>query len=311
MKVYTYKHTELGLAGWPQGEFRLDGVEHVGDPNEADIFLTPGPLSLFENPASLDRFPYMAGREDRHVFGDVSEIPTIFNKKCMFIRCNLKAKYKAVDINSIAWAWPVENYAECIDVPADGFTYDVSFHGWIIPTQICSTRFDATQSCLDFNNDHPLKCDFARYDGFTGAIYATSEGLRRRFRFRQSMRESRLALCPHSIPGDFPYRFFEAMSAGRVPVLVGRDQVFPFADEIPYHEFILHIDVDDQCKTGAIVRKFLDTHSDDDLIRMGRLAREYWVRYLNRDDWPRTMRYAVEKVMHRNGLLDSEPVLCD
>lgn len=296
-----YSPAEAGVSEWPDGQLRLDGATIVTDPKEADVFVCPGPLLLFPEPEHMDRFPYMAGNEERHVFFDISESLTIYKKPCVFIRTNLKTWMKAGDPNSVSFPWPVENYAECIDVPEGGFTHDISFHGWLN----YSTRADATQSCKDAG----LRCDMALYSDFTGHIYYSPEGIRRRAEFRNSMRRCRLALCPESIPGDFPYRFFEAMSAGRVPVLVGRNQVFPFADEIPYSEFILNIDLDDQRRTGLLVQQFLEKHNDEEIVRMGKLAREYWLKYLNRDDFPRTMTYVVAKHLVRLGLT-AEPVPC-
>lgn len=301
MKQYIYSPAEVGLRSWENATLRLE-VDTTTNPAEADIFVCPGLLLLFPLASSLDRFPYMRGNEARHVFFDISENGTIYRKQCIFIRCNLKRSMLARDPNSISWSWPVEDYAECIGVPLGGFLYDVSFHGWLS----CDLRSKASQSCLD----HPgLKCDIARYVDFTGNIYSTEEGIRRRAEFRRSMRESRLALCPESIPGDFPYRFFEAMSAARVPVMVGSGYILPFDQEIPYSKFILEIDHADVRHTGRIIREFLDKHNDEELIHMGKLARHYWEKFLDRDKWPRTMAYAVTQKLNQLGLTKEEPVL--
>lgn len=302
MKAYRYSPAEIGLSGWPDGELQLTGAVRVTDPKEAEIFMCPGPLLLFNEPSDMNRFPYMAGNEERHVFFDVSENSTVFGRNCIFIRTNLKKHMLAGDPNSVSFPWPVENYAECVDVPEGGFKYDVSFHGWVI----YATRRDVTEIVQKTGE---LKSDMACYPDFTGAIYSTPEGIRRRGEFRRSMRESRLCLCPESIPGDFPYRFFEAMSAGRVPVLVGRNQVFPFADEIPYADFSIHIDLDEVRQAGRILTKFLQDNDDAELIRKGKLARQYWLKYLNREDWHTTMMYAAKKIWYRLGLIPEAPVL--
>jgi hypothetical protein len=180
-------------------------------------------------------------------------------------------------------------------MPVDGFKYDVSFHGWVSSSV---TRFEASQACLD---EASLKCDMARYPDFTGAIYYTGEGTRRRAEFRRSMKESRIALCPESIPGDFPYRFFEAMSAGRVPVLVGADQVFPFADEIPYADFSLVIHRGESSLTGKYVARYLRDTSDEELVHKGRMARGYWEQFLNRERWLELHTYVVKKKLKEFG----------
>lgn len=295
MRAYTYKPEQVGLAAWPSGELRLAGFEPVDDPLAADVFVCPGPLSLANN-IGLGLFPFMAGNEDRHVFLDVSDDFTeAIGTRCILIRCNMRVGMLGGDPNSIAWAWPVEDFEECIELPAGGFKYDVTFQGWLST----ETRISAAASCRDSGT---ITSDIATYSDFTGYIYHEPEGIRRRAEFRRSMRESRVALCPESIPGVLPYRFFEAMSAARVPVLVGSDYVLPFADQIPYNEFCLFIDRPDAAGSDSAIREFLDVRSDVEIIQAGRKARRFWSRFLNREDWPQTMADAVGNKMREAGL---------
>lgn len=303
MKQYIYKPEEIGLRQWPSGELRLDGIEVTTDPAQADLFVCPGPLQLFQRPEMLDKFPYMASREKQHVFFDVSDYETIYHKACIFIRCNTRSWYYKADPNTISWAWPVENYAECVDVPVNGFYFDVSFQGWLSSL----ARRTAVESC----QRSALRFDLAGYKDFCGYIYDTDEGRRRRAEFRRSMRESRVALCPESIPGVFPYRFFEAMSAGRVPLLVCTNHVLPFMDKIPYKDFCLFLESDNAKESAAVIDKFVHNTPDVEIAAMGRMAREYFLKYLNRDDWPRTMAAAViEKVKLLGIVVDEQSKDC-
>lgn len=255
----------------------------------------------------------MEGREERHVFFDVSDWQTIYNRKnCILLRCNLTTSMLAAHPNSLSIAWPVEQFSECCDVPEGGFKYDVSFHGWLSGNWDAgleinhNTRRIASNACLQSKD---ITSDIAQYDDFTGYIYHQPEGIRRRAEFRRSMKESRICLCPESIPGHFPYRFFEAMSAGRVPLLVASDVVFPWADEIPYQDFIIHCPRHQADHVAQMVAEFVACHSDDEIVRMGQLARQYWLRFLNAADWPRTMAYAVKKKLKQLGLTTEEAVL--
>lgn len=302
MKAYTYNSTECGMNGWPSGTLRLEGMEPAA-PENADVFIYPGPLSLATT-YGLTRLPYFNGNEARHCFLDVSDHFTEpIGKPCMFIRCNMRTWMRDDDPHSIPFAWPVEDYAECMPVPDGGFKYDVSFHGWLST----AAREQSSQSCLDNPN---LKCDMARYADFTGYIYHEPEGLRRRAEFRRSMRESRLALCPESIPGVMPYRFYEAMSAGRVPVLVASDYVLPFEDEIPYDDFIVRIERDQAYAAGGIIANWLSGTPDQELIEMGEQARKWWAARLDCRKWPELMSYAVQRQMRAMGLTEETPVLC-
>lgn len=293
MKQYIYQPREVGLDldDWPSGTLRLDGIEQTRNPDEADIFVCPGSLMMFQNPTSLDRFPFMKGREERHVFFDVSDYEMQYGKPCIFIRCNTRDWYFKNDPNTISFAWPVEDYAECVDVPAGGFTYDVSFQAWLSSI----ARKQAARSCLETTR---LRSDIAGYSDFTGYLKADDPELaRRRAEFRRSMRESRVALCPESIPGVFPYRFFEAMSAGRVPLLVGTGYVFPFSDEIPYKDFSIALPTSEASRAGQFIVEFLDVHNDEELVHMGKMARHFWKEFLNSADWPKSMaKVAVAKL---------------
>lgn len=289
LKQYIYPASSIGLPEWPSGTLRLEGIEVTEDPTQADVFTVPGALTqLFPNTDSLYRLPYLRGNEARHVFFDCSDNEPLYGLPCMFIRCNTRPWYFEKDPNTISWPWPVESYDECFDVPEGGFKYDLSFQAWL--SSDC--RKIAAKSCKETPG---LNLDFSLYDNFTGYIWESSEGLRRRKEFRRSMKESRVMLCPESIPGVFPYRFFEAMSAARVPLLIGTGFVFPWKDEIPYAQFSLQINSANRAGEAALdlVRK----HSDSDLIDMGRMARKYWERWLDSRKWPALHAEAVLKKM--------------
>lgn len=287
------------MAEWPSGELRLDGIDVTADPAEADLFVVPGNLRIFELPGQygvldhtkLYRLPYLRGNEARTVVFDVSDNFTRpINLPLLFIRCDVRVWMLPYDRNTIQMAWPVADFYEYLAPPLGGFKYDISFHGWISS----DARREAFESCEAAVG---LKRDFVGYPHFTGYLdtpgrpeYDPVEFARRSREFKRSMQESRIALCPESIPGVLPYRFFEAMSAGRVPLLVGRDYVLPFEDVIPYDDFTI------RCynpkEAGAMAQRL---PSDEDLIERGQLARQYWTRYLNRDKWPSMMAWAVRK----------------
>ncbi len=288
MKAYTYRPEEIGLLAWPSGELRLEGSIPVTDPAEADVFIVPGCLRLF-NERGLGILPYFKQYEEKHAILDVSDdwINAI-GTKAMILRCNMRSWMWAGDPNSVSLAWPVEDYAsDCMELPEGGFKYDVSFQGWLST----DTRRQAAESCMQSY----LKKDIACYSDFCGYIYDKPEGIRRRAEFRRSMRESRIALCPESIPGVFPYRYFEAMSAGRVPMLVASDYVFPFREDIRYEDFSILVSRADASFAGAIALDFIRTHSDEQLIEVGRMARQAWVQWLNSADWPRLHALAVAR----------------
>lgn len=289
MKQYVYKPQDIGRSRWSPGELRLEGIEITANPKEADLFVCPGALHDFKVAGELNQFPYMKGNEAKHVFFHCSDDEVLYSKACLFIRCNTRDWYFATDPQTISWPWPVDDFVECVKPPRDGFKYDISFQGWLSS----DVRVKAVESC----RSHPkLSFDIATYGDFTGYLKPDNpEYHRRRSEFRRSMKESRVALCPESIAGVFPYRFFEAMSAGRIPLLVGSHFVLPFADEIPYTEFALFCATDGAIAAGSVASEFIRQTPDAEIIEKGKFARQYWEKYLQRDLWPRLMSYAVIK----------------
>lgn len=196
----------------------------------------------------------------------------------------------ANDPNTIQMAWPVDDYAmECMELPSTGFSFDLGFRGW----NWSDARQIATKACAE---DSRLNCDLALYTDFFGYRQPEDpEFAIRRNSFKRSLRECRLQLCPVSIESVFPYRYWESLSAGRVPLLVGSDFVFPFADEIDYKTFTVFCPRSDADKAGDIALEFLKTHSDEEIIEMGKLGRQAWTTWLDSRKWPELMAYAVQK----------------
>ena len=294
MKQFVYSPADAGLSEWPSGTLRLQDVEVTEDPNAADVFVYPGALFNITSRAGLEALPYFKEHENQHVFFHCSDHEVLYDTTAVIIRCNTRTWMLERDPTTLSWPWPVEDYSECIEPPEGGLKYDVSFQGW----NWSDARKASIKSCRE---NASLKCDFSTYGDFFGYLKPSdSEFVRRRAEFRRSMKESRIALCPESIPGVFPYRFFEAMSAGRVPLLVGANYVLPLADEIPYDDFMLsttHLD-----KAGEIAASFVSSYRDETIIEMGRLARQAWEQWLDSRKWPQLMAYAVQKKL---GVLQS------
>lgn len=292
MKQFIYKSEVVGLSEWPSGTLRLEGVEQTDRHDEADVFVIPGFLTgLFPNRSELcNRLPYFTKYEAKHVGFDCSDNEPLYDTSARFIRCNTRDWYLSRDPNTISWPWPVENYIDCASVPSGGFEYDVSFHGWI-------RSHDTRQKSFELMSSSQLKCDLAGYPDFTGYIWDTPEGLRRRREFRRSLHASRLILCPESISGVFPYRFWEALSAARIPILIGSEFVFPFKSKIDYSSFCIRVERKDIHDLNDIVIEFLSTHDDEAIAAMGKLGRMYWERWLDSAQWPRLHGLAVREAL--------------
>lgn len=283
MKQYIYKSSEVGLKDWPPGVLRLEGFEVTENPSNADVFVYPGAIHEL-NGDDLRKLSHFSEHESRHVFFHCADHETLYNTTAIIIRCNTRDWYFAKDPNTVSWPWPVEDFCDCVDASA-GFEFDVSFHGW----RSSRVREESVDSVKG------MKSDIAEYSDFFGYRKQDDpETVRRRAAFKASMKASRLEMCPESIPGVFPYRFFEALSAARVPLLVGSGYVLPWADVIPWQEIALFCPADEAKQALKVARKFLDSHSDVQVIAMGLHGRQCWDRFLNRDKWPALMAEAVQ-----------------
>lgn len=296
MKQFIYEPQHAGLSAWPSGTLRLEGIEVTEDPKAADVFVVPGHIRLFEKrPGILDieklnRLPYFKGNEHRTALFDVSDnftMPT--HLPILFIRCDARSWMTDHDTGTIQMAWPVSDLGECVDLPEGGFRADIGFHGWVSSL----VRRVSVESCL---NTEGLKTDIEGHKDFYGYLQDSDpEQHRRRGNFLRSLKESRLQLCGESIEGVFPYRFWETLSAGRVPLLIGSDFVFPFQDEIDYDQFTVKCPRIDAPAAGQIALDFVRGRTDQEILAMGKLAREAWVKFCDSRNWPQLHAYAVQK----------------
>jgi hypothetical protein len=119
-------------------------------------------------------------------------------------------------------------------------------------------------------------------------------GRRRKALFVKSLAESKLVLAARG-GGLSCYRFFEAMSAGRVPVLFADDWELPHADMIDWQSCIIQIPERDAGKAGPILLDYLSRTNDDELAAMGCRCRQAWCAYLSPVVWPEQMERCVRE----------------
>jgi hypothetical protein len=302
MKIYTYKEEQIGMypkfqeRPWePKGE----GVEEVDSPEEADFIICPVALHrikskdptrrIFEQAVPVERLPYWKNFESKHVFFDCSDFEVDLNgTSAMLIRCNLRDWMKK-DGQCVSWFWPVDDLEECVEVPSDGFKYDISFHGWLST----DTRKKSVESCKSVLGD---KIDHKTFSNFFGHLPEDSpECIERRENFLNSIRQSKMLLCPQSIQGVFPYRFYEALSAGRIPLLLCTGFNLPFQSEIDWDKCIITAPAEQASNAGNIIKNFLETTSEEKQIEMMKYGRYIWKTWLNRDKQSELVAYTLRK----------------
>ncbi|MCA9370800.1 MAG: exostosin family protein [Candidatus Peregrinibacteria bacterium] len=85
--------------------------------------------------------------------------------------------------------------------------------------------------------------------------------------------------------GNYSYRFYEALSLGRIPVLLDTDCILPLEDEIAYSECVLRVPYADLSRLSDIVANHYSSISRDDFIAMQKKAREVFETYLRVDSF--------------------------
>jgi hypothetical protein len=118
------------------------------------------------------------------------------------------------------------------------------------------------------------------YGGNKGTLTVSPEASRREY--IASILESDLVLAPKG-DANFSSRFFEALSLGRIPILIDTDMELPLEREIDYSACILRISYEDVPRLGEIVVRFWQETSPQRFAVMQLEARRVFREYLRYD----------------------------
>jgi hypothetical protein len=117
-----------------------------------------------------------------------------------------------------------------------------------------SFRVRAIQQLL---NDHGVECDFIIRDHFAfdqlGRLDLSTTNLNR-VQFIENMYNSPYALCARG-GANCSLRLYEALSCGRIPLIIDTDCVFPFDDVICWSDYAIIIPHQRIRSIGSVIRK--------------------------------------------------------
>ena len=301
LKAFVYGDSDL-LHATPLNAYQIDKArvalpktfQKTDRPQEADIFWIPvdlGHIEAYHGGAravaeSVRRLPFWKGNERRHVayFCSDGAEPTVL--PCIMFR---QSFYKdRADENVVAWPYAVEDLG---DLETDDFAalpYDVSFVGSRVSSKCRAESFDSVARSTTLK--HFLDDSHLHW----GSVEHTEVGRKRKELFAKSMAESRMVLAARG-GGLSCYRFFEAMSAGRVPVLLADDWQLPHSPLIDWDDCIIQIAERDATCAGEILAKWTGAAAIARLAVMGHEAREMWRYFLAPDVWPDMMELCVRQ----------------
>lgn len=280
LRAFYYEPKHIGISEFASGCLTLKGdTEAVTDPAIADVFILPIDLSHVSQ-EQLYALPYLRGNERRHVMFSICENPDrTVGIPAMIFRCdNNRHLLEAGETTTSTWPWGSQNYYN----PSIAFSYDVCFQGWqgmtdLVHRACASVQKTNLKSYIKINQE---------FFGFIESRGETEKVEQLRKEYLDSMLASRLLLTPQSHPtGVVRYKFYEAMSAGRIPVLISDYAIPALSEKIDYSRCSLRIAESDVDQTGYILTEWLMKHTDEEIIAMGQYGHQAWAEWLDDDLW--------------------------
>ena len=109
--------------------------------------------------------------------------------------------------------------------------------------------------------------------------------------FNQRLQRNIFSLCPRG-RGNYSVRFYESLRAGRIPVMIDTDQVFPLEDTIDWGDIVICAKT-----TEELLQKVHDWTENRDLIEVQKRCREVWETYLHFPHFVELLPDYIEKSM--------------
>lgn len=91
--------------------------------------------------------------------------------------------------------------------------------------------------------------------------------------FKSNMKNSHFNICNRG-NGNFSMRFYQTLSAGRIPILLNSDMVLPFEDEINWNHYIVIANTNEE-----LLAKLLDYWNNKDIVKMQISCKELYDKY--------------------------------
>ena len=98
--------------------------------------------------------------------------------------------------------------------------------------------------------------------------------------FVRNVLETQYTLCLRG-KGNYSFRFYETLAAGRIPLFINTNCVLPLADTIDYRKHCLWVEEQDMDRVVEILVDFHARISDDDFQQMQVDNRRLWVEHLS------------------------------
>ncbi|RYX87270.1 hypothetical protein EON73_01720 [bacterium] len=134
-------------------------------------------------------------------------------------------------------------------------------------------RRDAIISCinnLDIQTDISLTTIEQSWDPVNGKLP-----------FVNNVFDNQYNICV-SGHGNYSFRLYEILSAGRIPVFINTDCVLPFEEFIDWKKHVVYIEEKDASKAGQILLNFHHSISPEKFLQLQKDNRSLWEKYFSR-----------------------------
>lgn len=111
----------------------------------------------------------------------------------------------------------------------------------------------------------------------------------------ENLIESDYIVCARG-GGNFSYRLYETLSAGRIPVFVDTDCVLPFQEILPWKEFCVWVDENDIDRIEECILDFHSSLSPTAFLELQHRCRQVWKDWLSPLGFFSNMRAYLRKI---------------
>lgn len=271
----------------------VEGMNFTHDPARADLYLFPyylENLTEWEGIEGMWRFvstlPYFSSHESRHLFFSEHDSMAQYHSSSIWFRASLQRERH--DPAAFPLFYQTEDLGDYLCFDPARLRYHVSFVGFL------GVRRQRAVVINGIAAESRLVSALDIADAFHGHQSQEVRDERRR-RYLELSSQSIAILCPAG-DGSNSIRFFEALSLGRLAVLVS-DSPLPFEDRIDYDRFVLRISAADASCAGALLFDWLNGFSDQELLNRCREARAVWEKWFS--PWGRGSAVRGQVIRHR------------
>lgn len=300
-------------------------VEMVKDPAQADYILLPHNYSSLKGQeAYIQHMVQLAETHQKKLLifwhGD-SDAPVDIPNSIVFRTSQYRSLQRANEIMMPAYAEDLLESTEIIP-RHKGAIPVVGFCGWAnyknFKNRVGTILKDALWSLRSFLKSDPkllahkkgisfrmmalkvfqksstIKSNFIIRNSYSGNKSTISlDPSQARLEYRGNMLMSDFALVVKG-DGNYSYRFYEALSLGRVPLLIDTECIFPLESVLDYSSFTIRIPFTELPQADRILKERFLRMSDQEFVAMQQKARDVFVDYLRIDKF---LRYAVDHLL--------------